>query len=97
MALNVGKARNLVELFCQNVDPTYSSNPELIRDLLNIKLREFCDRTGILESKATISSVASTSEYELPIDCLHVKDVIYDDYRARKITHRQVKELEGKT
>jgi hypothetical protein len=95
--LNVGKACDLIELLCQNVDPKFSGNKELIRDLLNIKLREFCDRTGIIESKSSISSVASTQEYELPTDCLHVTQVIYDDYKARKISHAQVKELEGKT
>lgn len=93
--MNIGRARGLIELLCQNVDPLYSRNPELVRDLLNIKLREFADRTGILESSATISSISGTQEYELPADCLHVKDVIYDGYRANKITHRQVRELQG--
>ena len=90
--LNVGTARQLCEKFAGQ-----QINPVLFRELLNVKAREFCDKTGVLESKASISSVASTSEYQLPEDCLHVKDVVYDDYRAHKITHRAVKELQGKT
>lgn len=95
MALNIGKARSMIELMAQGVDKLYSQNPQLVRDLINLKLREFCDRTGILESKATISSVNGTSEYELPIDCLHVREVHFDEYRANKITHDQVIELKG--
>ena len=90
MALNVGKARELVELWVGK-----DLNPELFRELLNIKLRDFCNRSGVLETSATLTSVADTQEYELPSDCLHVKDVIYDSYRAHKINFWDVKEIKG--
>lgn len=95
MSLNVGRFIDLIELYCRGVNPELAKNKELIRDIMNIKLREFAHRTGILETKATISSVADQEEYELPADCLHVKDVIYDDHRAYKINHKQVKDLAG--
>ncbi len=90
--LNVGRARELCELYVGK-----DINPELFRELLNVKLREFANKTGILESSATLNSAADTQEYELPADCLHVKDVIYDDYRAHKIDLWKVKELQGKS
>ena len=89
--LNVGKARELCELLVKK-----DVNPVLFWELMNIKLREFADRTGVLESSATLNSVASTYDYQLPSDCLHVSDVIYDGYRAQKATTELVKELAGK-
>uniref|UniRef100_A0A6M3L230 Uncharacterized protein n=1 Tax=viral metagenome TaxID=1070528 RepID=A0A6M3L230_9ZZZZ len=88
--LDIGSARQLCELWVG-----HSINPEHFRELLNIQARDFCDRTKVLETKSTISSVADTQEYELPSDCLHVKDVIYDGVRANKITHWQVQEFKG--
>lgn len=90
MSLNVGKARELVELWVGR-----DLNPELFRELLNAKLREFCSDTGILETSAELTSVADTQEYELPADFLSMKDVIYDDYRAGKINFWNVKEFRG--
>ena len=96
MSLSIGRAVDLIELYCKGVDPLLSRNHELVRQILNMKLREFADRTGILETKATISSVASQQEYQLPADCLHITNVIYDDYKAGKIIRKQVEELQGK-
>jgi len=96
MSISIGKALDLVELLCKNVDPALSSNHELFRDILNMKLREFAADTGILETKATISSVADQQEYQLPSDKIHVKLVYFDDYKADKITFEQVAELQGK-
>ena len=95
MAISIGRASNLIELYCQGVDPLYSRNHELIRDLINMKMREFANRTGILETSATISSVADQQEYELPADKLHITKVLYDDYLAKKITFGQVEILKG--
>lgn len=95
MSLNVGRAIDLIEYFCKNVDPEITSNHELVRQILNMKLRDFADRTGILETKSTISSVADQQEYELPADCLHISKVVYDDYKAAKITFDQIEELLG--
>ena len=89
--LNVGKARELCELLVKK-----DVNPELFWEIMNIKLREFADKTGVLASSATLNSVASTDEYQLPSDCLHVSDVIYDGYRAQKATIDLQKELAGK-
>ena len=88
MASSVGTMRKLCEKFTRK-----AINPELFREVLNKKAVEFSSRTGVLESYATRTSVADTQEYELPLDCLHVKDVIYDSYRAHKITRKQVKEM----
>ena len=90
--LNMGTARQMMELYVGK-----RVSPELAREVMNIVLREFAAETGVLTSKATLSSVADQMEYELPLDCLHVRDVIYDDYRAHKIQHWHVKELEGKS
>jgi len=90
--LNVGKARELCELYVGK-----DINPELFREVLNIKLRDFANKTGVLESMSSINSAADTQEYELPSDCLHVKDVIYDNYRAFKIDFWKVQELKGQT
>ncbi len=95
--MNIGRLSNLIELYCKGVDPELTGNHELIRDLINLKMKDFAHKTGILESSATISSVASQQEYELPADNLHIKNVFYDDYKARKITFLQSKELAGKT
>ena len=89
MALTVGKARELCELYVGK-----DINPETFRELLNVKIREFCDKTRVLESYASMDST-DTAEYELPSDCIHVKDVVYDDYRAHKMTHWEIKELAG--
>ena len=90
---NVGKIRHLVEEYTgrKNI------NPELFLDLLNDVLLDFASRTAVIESGATISSVASTQEYELPLSAIHIKQVIYDDYdiTRNKILYSQVKELEG--
>jgi len=96
MSMSVGKAVDTIELMVRNVDPNLSSNPELIREILNNKLKEFAQRTGILETKATISSVADQQEYELPADCLHVSKVVFDDYKAYKIRFAQIEEMQGK-
>ena len=88
--LNMGKARQLMELYVG-----HDVSPELARELMNIKLREFCDRSRLLEAYAELSSVASTAEYELPLDCLHIKRVHYDDYKAGKITASDRDILEG--
>lgn len=97
MSLNIGKAVDLIELMCKNVDPLLSRNHELVRQLINMKLREFADETGILETSATISSVADQQEYQLPADCLHVSKVKYDDYKIGKILFSQVEEMQGKS
>lgn len=86
--LNVSKARELCELYVGR-----DINPVLFWELLNMQLRDFADKTGVLESTATIDSVADTQEYQLPSDCLHVKEVIYDDFKAYKITYAQVQEI----
>jgi hypothetical protein len=96
MAMSVENAVASIELICRGVDPELSSNPELIREILNKKLAEFAHKTGILESKATIASVADQQEYELPADCLHVSKVVFDDYKAVKISFSQVEEMQGK-
>ena len=90
--LNVGKARQLIETYVGR-----QVNPDTVRELLNLQLRNFASRTGCLTSKATISSAADTQEYELPIDCIHVKEVHYDDNLVYKITFEQVAELAGNT
>jgi len=95
--MNVGRLTNLIELYCRGVDPLLSANHELVRDIMNMKLKEFAARTGIIESKSSITSVANQQEYELPADKTHVKYVFYDDYKAKKINFIQSKELAGKT
>ena len=96
MSLNIGAAVDLIELMCKGVDPKLSGNHELVRQLMNMKLREFADRTGVLETQSTATSVADQQEYELPADKIHVKKVVFDDYKAHKITFDQVEELQGK-
>jgi len=89
--LNVGRAIDLMELYVGR-----EINPKLAREILNLKARNFAARTGSLSSKITISSVADTQEYELPLGVVHIKDIIYDDHRAYKIQFYQVKELQNK-
>jgi len=96
MSISVGRATNLIELWCKGVDPQLSGNHELIREIMNMKLRDFAHKTAVIESKATISSVASQTEYELPVDADHIKHVFYDDYEAEKITFLESKELASK-
>jgi len=84
---------DLIKLYCKGVDPQISDNHELIRDIMNLKFKELASKTGALETSATISSVASQKEYQLPADNVHVKYVYYDDYEATKITHKQALEL----
>lgn len=98
MSLNVGKVHDLVELYVgkAGADSTQRVNPVLVRELINVKLRDFVARSGCLESTWTINSVASTQEYELPTTTLHVREVVYDDYRAYKLIHEQVNEKKGR-
>ena len=95
MAMSIGRAVDAIELMCKGVDPMLASNHEFVREILNKKLAEFANRTGVLSSKATIDSVADQQEYELPSDCLHVSKVVFDDYKAHKITFAQIEEMQG--
>lgn len=94
MATSVGRLCDLIEIYARNVDPKLSGNKELIRKIINMKLKEFSNRTGLLSSSATRLSIADQTEYELPEDCLHVTDVIFDDYRAYKIHFEDVKNMQ---
>jgi hypothetical protein len=96
MALNVGEAVDLIELLCKGVDPLLAGNHELVRKIMDMKLKEFAHRTGILETKSTRTSVADQQEYELPSDSLHVSKVVFDDYKCVKISFSQVEEMQGK-
>lgn len=87
---SIGTMRQLCEQYARQ-----SIDSELFREILNKKAVEFSSRTGVLESSWTLDSVADTQEYQLPADCLHVKDIVYDDYRAHKILYSQVKEIRG--
>jgi len=91
--MNAGTAARLIELYASGADPKLTGNHELVRELLNQKLKEFAARTGAFETKASISSVANQQEYELPADKIHVKMVKYDSYKAYKITYVQSVEL----
>ena len=97
MSMSIGDAVHTIELMCKGVDPVLSSNHELIREIMNKKMAEFAARTGVLETSATIASVADQQEYELPADKVHVKKVVFDDYKAHKITFDQVEELQGQS
>ena len=70
-------------------------NPVFLRDIANLMLRDFVEKTRCISTKATIDSVADQQEYELPDDFLHMKDVVFDDYRANKITYDNVIEILG--
>lgn len=93
MAISTGKMADLIALYCRGVDPLLAENHELIRDIMNLKLKEVAGSTGALETSATISSVSGQKEYQLPADNVHVKYVYYDDFEAHKITHKQALEL----
>jgi len=72
-------------------------NPEFLRDIANLILRDFVEKTRCISTKAEIDSVADQQEYELPDDFLHMREVIFDDYRAHKITKENVIEILGNT
>jgi hypothetical protein len=94
--LNVGRISDLIELYALSAGVAKDRiNPVLIREIINLKLREFLSETSVLESSSTIDSVADQQEYELPEDCLNVKHVKVDGYRAYKINHNQVDEIAG--
>ena len=90
MSLDFSKGRQMAELYAGK-----DINPELFLEVANLKLGEFAEATGIAEKDFSITTVASTTEYELPLGVIHVTDVVYDGTRAHKITRQQVKELTG--
>ena len=91
--MNAGDAVRLIELYARGADPKLTGNHELVRQLLNEKLKDFAQKTGSWESSATISSVSGQQEYELPADKVHVSYVEYDSYEAHKITFQDSKSL----
>ncbi|MBU2249872.1 MAG: hypothetical protein KKD77_24210, partial [Gammaproteobacteria bacterium] len=94
MSLNVGKVCDLMELYAGQAGVAKDRlNRVLLREIINIKLRDFCRRTGILSSKWTISSVASQQEYQLPSDCIHVTKCNFDSYEAFKTMFEEVDEM----
>ena len=94
--LNVGRITDMIELYALQAGAVKNRlNPVLIREIINLKLREFLSQTTVLESSSTIDSVADQQEYELPEDCINVKHVKVDGYRAYKINHNQVDEIAG--
>jgi hypothetical protein len=97
MSLNVSKVHDLVELYAGKAgsDSTERVNPTLLREIINIKLRDFCAKTHCLEGSWTIDSVADQQEYELSDNVLDVRECHFDGYRAYKITHMQVAEFGG--
>lgn len=93
MSTSIGRAVDLIELMCSNVNPALSENHELVRKLINMKLKEFAAKTGILESRSTITTVANQQEYELPEDSLNITLVDFDGKECQKIIFNQVNEL----
>ena len=94
MPLNVDRLSNLMELYAGKAGVTKDRiKPELIREIINLKMRDFASRTHVLESKSTVSSVADQQEYELPSDAVHIKECHVDGYRATKIIYEQEAEI----
>lgn len=96
MALDSGDAIDLVQLYVGQAGVSNESlNPVLLREMLNIKLREFIRETGILTSKWTLTSVASQMEYQLPAGCYSVTKCNFDSYEAHKTTFPAKDSLAG--
>jgi len=96
MPFNMGSLTDLMEMQAGLAGVNKDRiNPVFLRDIVNLMLRDFCEKTRCVSTKATINSVANQQEYELPDDFLHMKEVIFDDYRVDKITHENVVEILG--
>lgn len=96
MPFNVERLSDMMEMYAGMAGVNKDRiNPKFLRDIINLQARDFCNRTRCLSTKATISSVASTQEYQLPDDFLHMKEVVFDDYRCDKITKENVIEILG--
>jgi len=94
MPFNVGTLSELMELYAGKAGVTKDRlNPVLVRQVILHKLRDFASRAHVLESKATIESVADQQEYELPSDVIHIKEVHFDGARATKIIYEQEAEI----
>lgn len=61
-------------------------NPETIRDIIRAKWNEFVGEAEVLDGKYELTTVASTTEYELPESVRRVNSVIVDNSVAYKTT-----------
>lgn len=95
---NVGQIADLIEVYAGQAGVSRDKiSRRLLWDIINLKANEFARRTGILEKSSTIETVADQAEYELPSGVTYIKYVDFDSYRIKKITHEQVRELQGQT
>ena len=96
MALDVGKIHDIVELYVGDKSGGSGRlNRVLVREVINIKLREFIRNTGILTSKWTVASTANQMEYQLPSGCYSVTKCNFDGYEAHKTTFSAKDSLAG--
>jgi hypothetical protein len=94
--LNVSRLQALMELYAGQAGVAKDRiNPVLLREIINIKLKEFVNRTGLVSSKYTIHTEADKAEYTLPSSVISVDEVHVDGYRAIKILFEQVAVLQG--
>ena len=74
MAINVGKLEDLIKSYAFGADKQLL-NITLIRELINVRLRELSAQVGTKEMIITQDSVADTQEYELPENVIHIQEV----------------------
>lgn len=96
MALTIGKICDLIELYVgkAGVDKDVLTR-KLIREVINMRLKDFTDDSAVIEQSATFSTTSGTREYQLGADKTHVKEVWFDGYKADKSTFDQLIELAG--
>lgn len=102
MPFNVGTLCDMAEMYIgeAGVDNT-APNRELLWRILNMKLNDFASRTGVLQSKATLTTSDADgdgsvdSEYELPDSNMKVRYVDFNSLRIEKTTHEKVRLLQG--
>lgn len=96
MAFNTGTIADLMELYAGQAGVNRDKIPrKLLRQIINLKLKEFARRSGVLSSKNTIVSIANKQEYEMTPDVIHVTKVNFDGSIAHKIRFEEVDEIKN--
>ena len=97
MALDsVTRLADYIELIVGKAGPNRDVvDRDFIYEVINSKAKDFAARTGILETSATILTVADQVEYELPSDKTLITKVTIDTLQVHKITFDQLERLRG--
>ena len=102
MPFNVGTIADMMEVYAGQAGVNRDSiNRELLWQIINMKMKDYFNRTGISTTKTTTTTAdvngdgSINMEYELPANNLKVLYVDYNGLRIKKRNHSDVRILKG--